>query len=167
MRILVLLVLSLVVLLPQVANSTVDIIEEPGKQWELSTSIGYKMFSDKEIQDSTSVALRLQKRLVYPFLIGVGVDGTLIGDVAYIAASAPMSARLGLGPVKMDAIIAPGLGYAENTSYKIKKLVGVGTAGLELKWFFTKGISAGVGVYYSVLTYTKMNHITTSINFSF
>lgn len=154
-------------LLTPLVSSALDIVEEPGKKWETSISVGYMNFKGSNIEDSAFVGLRVQKRVAYPILIGVGVEGSIIGDVTYVELNIPVSARVGVGPLKIDFIVRPGAAYAENTNYDIKKIVGVGTGGIEIKHFIKDGVSLGLGAYYSVLTYSKLNNFKLAVVLGF
>ncbi len=101
------------------------------KKWEISALTGYKLFNAEEVDDSFSAGLRVQRRIGYPFLIGAGVKGSVMGDVVYVKGNLPITARMGLGKgFKLDALLSPGIGYASNTDTDLSKVVGVGTLGL-------------------------------------
>lgn len=142
-------------------------VSEPGKKWEYGVNIGYKNFKESGVKDSVFAGFRMQRRVVYPMLLGVGVEGAMIGDVVYGELNVPLSVRTTAGPVKADFLLRPGVAYAENSKTDVKKVIGVGTAGIEIKKFVSKGVAVGVGVYYSATTYSKLNSFSVGLAVSF
>lgn len=153
-------------IVPQIA-SALDITEDPEKKWETTVSVGYMNFQESGINDSASLGLRLQRRITYPLLLGIGAEGSLISDVVYVNVNVPITVRIGAGPLKLDLIASPGVAYAQNTDLDISKIVGVGTVGIELKKFIKKGMSIGIGCSYSLLTYSKLNNFKAVFVISF
>jgi len=147
------------------AGAFADSIEEEfnaNKEWEHSIGVGYKTFSNNAVKDSLAVNLRFQKRVGYPFLLGIEGEGSFIGDVGYFRVGIPLSVRVPM-PVektKLDLIVSPGGLYATNTNTKVKEIAAAGTGGVELKYFIKSGYSLGLGAYYTVTT----NHLN---NFNF
>ncbi len=142
-------------------------VSEPPKKWEYSVNIGYKNFKESGVKDSVFAGIRTQRRVVYPLLLGVGVEGAMIGDVVYGEINLPLSVRTTAGPVKADLLLRPGVAYAENSKTDVKKIIGVGTAGIEIKKFVSKGVAVGVGVYYSATTYSKLNNFSVGFAVTF
>lgn len=142
-------------------------VSEPGKKWEYGVNIGYKNFKESGVKDSVFAGFRMQKRVAYPLLLGVGVEGAMIGDVVYGELNVPLSVRTTAGPVKADFLLRPGVAYAKNSKTDVKKVIGVGTAGIEIKKFVSKGVAVGVGVYYSATTYSKLNNFSVGLAVSF
>lgn len=149
-------VLISILVLPAAADA-LDVVEDEGKVWETTLSLGVKDFNARDLDSAALTGIRLQKRLDYPFLIGLGMEGAVIGDVLYIEGNIPISIRQGPGPFKLDALVAPGIAYAENTSVGISQVIGVGTVGLEMKRFIRPGVSLGGGAYYSFHTNSDLN----------
>lgn len=150
-----------------VQAQAIEKVTEPAKDWEYSVNIGYKNFKEDGIKDSVFGGFRMQKRVVYPLLVGVGVEGAMIGDVLYGEINIPVSVRTTISSIKSDFIIKPGVAYAENTKTDVKKFIGTGTAGVEIKKFVSKGVAVGVGVYYTVTTYKKLNNFNLAFAVSF
>jgi len=142
-------------------------VSEPPKKWEYNITIGYKDFKESGIKDSAFAGIRIQRRVAYPLLLGAGIEGAMIGDVTYGELNAPLSVRTTAGPVKADFIFRPGIAYAENSKTDVKKIVGVGTAGIEIKTFVSKGVAVGVGVYYSITTYSKLKNLSAGFAVTF
>lgn len=135
-----------------------DKVEEPGKEWETTVSLGYADFTSNTISNSVYGSIRAQKRVQYPFLLGAGIGGSVIGDVIFGEVTLPLSLRTNFGKLTLDLVAAPGVGYAKNTNADVSKVVGTGTGGIELKHFIKPGTSIGLGAYYEVSTYDKLDH---------
>lgn len=142
-------------------------VTEPGKKWEYGFNIGFKNFKEKGVKDSVFAGLKMQRRVAYPLLAGVGVEGALIGDVIYGELNVPLSLRTTAGSFKADFIVKPGVAYAKNSETDVSKIIGTGTAGVEIKKFVSKGVSVGVGVYYTATTYSKLNNFGVALAVSF
>jgi len=158
-------VIVLAFVMPYRAEAVEQVYPE-GKAWEYGASILYKDLQNG-VKDTVSVGLRMQRRVVYPLLLGVGVEGAEIGDVLYGEVNVPVTVRTTIGDVKADLIGRPGVAYAKNSKTDVSKFMGVGTVGLEFKYFVIKGVSVGVGVYYSITTYSKMNNLSAGLVISF
>lgn len=161
-----LLVLVFVFALPFKSDALQE-VTEPGKNWEYGFNVGYKNFKEGGVKDSVFAGLKMQKRVAYPLLAGIGVEGAMIGDVVYGELNAPLSLRATAGTFKADFMLRPGVAYAKNSKTDVKKVIGVGTAGVEIKKFVSKGVSVGVGVYYSATTYSKLNNFGVALAVSF
>lgn len=148
----------LVVLLLPVAAVALDKVEEPGKEWETTITLGYTDFKDHTLSNAVYGGIRAQKRVQYPFLVGVGGGGSVIGDVVFGELTLPVSLRASVAGLNLDFLVAPGVGYAKNTNVDVSKVVGTGTAGIEIKRFVKPGTSIGLGAYYEVSTYDKLDH---------
>ncbi len=87
----------------------IDFVEPEGKTWEYTLGLGYKDFVTKGIDSSPYAAFRMQRRIAYPFLVGVGADATLMKHITYAELHVPLSIRIPIkGGLKLDAILAPG-----------------------------------------------------------
>lgn len=129
------------------------------KKWETSVFAGLKSFTEKGVKDGPVLGLKSQRRIAYPFLAGVNVEASVTGDVIFVEIGLPISARADLGnSIKADIVLQGGGGYARNKETGIDKFVGVGTVGAELKGFVTKGVSLGIGAYYSAVTDSRFNN---------
>lgn len=143
-------------------------LQENQKKWETSVFAGLKSFTEKGVKDGPVLGFKTQRRIAYPFLAGVDIEVSATGDVVFVEIGLPVSARVDLGNgIKADAIIQGGAGYAWNKNTKIDKFVGVGTAGVELKGFIAKGVSLGVGTYYSAVTDSRFNNIKIALILGF
>jgi hypothetical protein len=138
----------------------IDFVEPEGKTWEYTLGLGYKDFATKGIDSSPYVAFRIQKRIVYPFLVGLGADATLMNNIIYAELHAPVSLRIPIkGRLKLDAIVAPGGAYARNSRSRISRIIATGMGGAELKFFIKKSVSLGVGGYYAGCSDSRFNNI--------
>lgn len=134
---------------------------DPLKEWEYNLSVGYMGFKDKTIDDSAYLSVRAMKRIGYPFLVGMSATGAFIGNVAYVELGVPVAMRVdtGISSIKADVIAIPGLVFARNSDTKLSKVAGSATAGMELKKFVMNGTSVGLGAYYTIHTYSKLNSV--------
>lgn len=164
-RLVLFLCLFFVLLMPQVSNA-LDFVSET-KDWEYSLSFGYKMHTEKDVDDAFAAGFRAQRRVAYPVLVGIGTEASYFQDIIYCEINAPVTYRIGLGPIKADAMVIPGGAYAYNFENKNDKLMGTVTAGLEIKKFIQKGKSIGLGVFYTMCTYNELNNFKFSFVFGF
>lgn len=154
------------ILLPSLV-SAIDVIEPESKAWETSPFVGYAKFKDAH-EDAAFFGIRTLRRVQYPFLAGVSMAGTITDNFWYAELSLPISLRVTLmDKLKLDAIVAPGMAYAHNRRTSSNKYAGSGTAGLELKYFVKKGLSFGLGGYYTALTESELNHYYLAFIFTF
>ena len=151
--------------LPSV-GSALDVVSE-GKDWEYALSLGYQLHTKEGVEDAFAGGIRAQKRLAYPLLLGIGLQGAYFQNIVHAELNAPLSYRIGLGPVKADAMLIPGAAYAYNFHNKKDKIMGAITPGIELKKFIKKGTSIGIGFYYSMYTYSQLNNLRFSIVLGF
>jgi hypothetical protein len=151
-------VLALLALAPRTSRA-LDVVQPPGKQWEYTVSTGYTDFTHNDISGAFDVWLRAQYRMIYPVLFGMGVEAGVDNNLWYAGANLPLTLRTGIGKIKFDFVLSPGFAYAQNTRTSVSKWVGTATGGLEIKTFFTKGTSVGVGGYYTYCSDSNLNNI--------
>ena len=167
-RVLAVLMLGFVLFATPMAASAIDVVEPVGKTWEYTLGLGYKHFSQDTVDDSAYVGFRAQKRVQYPFLVGGGVEISAVGDIISVDATVPVTIRIGLHKgLKADVLLAPGVAYAKNMDTKVKKIMAVGTGGLELKTFIKKGLSLGLGVYYTGYSKSEFNNVKVGLAIGF
>ncbi len=149
-------------------SSALDYVSE-SKSWECTVSIGYANHIKDYVDDSVVAGFRTQKRLIYPLLLGIGVDASYFQNIILGSVSMPISYRVSIRNYKLDAVIKPGGAYAYNIKKKnkINKVMGVVSSGIELKKFITKGKSIGIGAYYSIYENSKLNDIRVTLLYGF
>lgn len=147
-------------------GSALDVVSE-GKDWEYTLSLGYQLHMKDGVEDAFAAGLRAQKRLAYPFLLGIGLQTAYFQDILHAELNVPLSYRIGLGPIKADAMLIPGAAYAYNLHNGNDKFMGSITPGIELKKFVKKGTSVGIGFYYSIYTYSELNNFRFSLVIGF
>jgi hypothetical protein len=155
----------LLLLLPSI-SSALDVVSE-GKDWEYTLSVGYQLHTKDVVEDAFSAGLRAQKRVAYPFLLGIGIQAAYFQDILHAELNVPLSCRIGLGPIKADAMLIPGAAYAYNFDNGNDKFMGSITPGIEFKKFVKKGTSVGIGFYYSIYTYSELNNFRFSFVIGF
>jgi hypothetical protein len=155
----------LLLFLPSI-GSALDVVSE-GKDWEYTLSVGYQLHTKDAFEDAFAAGLRAQKRVAYPFLLGMGIQAAYFQDILNAELNVPLSCRIGLGPVKADAMIIPGAAYAYNFYNRNGKFMGSITPGMEIKKFVKKGTSIGIGFYYSIYTRSEFDNFRFSLVIGF
>jgi len=164
-RLILLSCLFAVILMPRVSNA-VDFVSET-KNWEYTLSFCYKMHTQEDVEGAFAAGFRAQRRVAYPLLAGIGTAFSYFQNILYGEIDVPVTYRIGLGPVKADAMVIPGVAYAYNFENKNDKLMGTLSTGLEIKKFIQKGKSIGLGVFYALCTYKELNNFRISLVFGF
>ncbi len=168
MKMIIMFALVMTVMVVPMVASALDVVEPVGKGWEYTFGVGYKHFMKSSAGDAAYVGFRAQKRVQYPFLVGAGVEATVVGNIIAVDATVPVSIRLGVyDSLKIDALVAPGVAYAKNMETKVKQVLAVGTGGIEIKTFLKKGVSLGAGIYYSGYSRNEFNNIKAGLIIGF
>jgi len=151
-KIILLFLLFIFILSSQAFAKEKDLFDEL-KEWEYNVMLGYKGMLSGSPRSASTVSIRAQKRIGYPFLLGVEGEAALIRNMAYLKVGVPFSVRLGLADrVKLDFMVSPGGIYVNNTSRRVQKFAGAGTIGAEVKYFYKSGNSIGLGINYTATT---------------
>jgi hypothetical protein len=150
----------LAVLLPA-SSKALEMVHEKGKPWERTIHLGWKIFPEEQVHNAPNIGIRLLKRITYPLLIGLEVQGSYIDtandDAWYMEFSLPVALRAPFyRSAKIDILMAPGIAYLTNAFGD--DFEGTATAGFETKAFVKEGLSIGVGAYYSMSTNSDLNN---------
>ncbi|MEM7828410.1 MAG: hypothetical protein QW561_03635, partial [Candidatus Aenigmatarchaeota archaeon] len=121
---------------------------------------GYKDIREKGIDDSFMVAFRVQGNTTPVVATAFEVEYSKLDKTSYIRAGFPVIFKI--KPSRrfvFDVVLTPGALYLDPAFADSNDFEFALTTGTEIKFFYTKGYSIGVGAYWTLSSYEKINNL--------